>query len=106
MSDIIKKALSGERGEDQKCIAEAVVIWGELLLKKNQDYGSSVWETPILAPECDPGTAIRVRMSDKISRLNQLLKNENTPEVAESIWDTISDLGAYCLLELARPKNA
>lgn len=102
--ELLDKALSGSRGEDQKLIAEEVVRWGALLIRKNTDYGSSVWKTPRLAPECDPGTAIRVRMSDKLSRLEQLLSKPAMVD-SESIDDTIRDLGAYCLLELARPNR-
>jgi hypothetical protein len=103
--DLIRVALWGDRGEDQQRIAQAVVEWGALLLRKNHDYGSSVWKTPILAPDCDPGTAIRVRMSDKIQRLTQLLQREAEVK-EESIHDTLRDLGAYCLLELARPTES
>ena len=99
---ILEEALTGNRGADQMAIAQEVVRWGALLLRKNADYGSSVWKSPILAPDCDPGVAIRVRMSDKINRLASLL--DRPGEVAdESLDDTLRDLGAYCLLELARP---
>lgn len=100
--EVLQTALTGDRGADQEAIAEEVVKWGAMLLRKNRDYGSSVWQSPILAPECTPGTAIRVRMSDKLNRLMTLLVQP--PEVVnESIDDTLRDLGAYCLLELARP---
>ncbi len=102
--ELLDDALSGNRGDDQRLIAEEVVRWGALLIRKNTDYGSSVWQVPRLAPECDPGTAIRVRMSDKLSRLEQLLSNPAMVE-SESIDDTMKDLGAYCLLELARPNR-
>lgn len=99
---ILDDALVGNRGEGQAAIASEVVRWGALMLRKNRDYGGAVWERPILAPDCDPGVAIRVRMSDKLSRLRSLL--QRPAEVAdESIDDTLRDLGAYCLLELARP---
>lgn len=99
---ILLEALSGTRGDDQQRIARTAVSWATTLLRKNRDYGSSVWKKPLLAPECDPGTAIRVRMSDKLERLMTLLNNP--PEVvSESIDDTIGDFGSYCLLELARP---
>ncbi len=102
--DLVVAAFCGERGAEQKHIAFEVAAWGAMLLRKNADYGSSVWRTPLLAPECDPGTAIRVRISDKIARLQSLLAKP--AEVAsESIEDTLRDLGAYCLLELARPKT-
>ena len=99
---ILNDALVGGRGDSQRAIAEEVVRWGALLLRKNQDYGSAVWERPILAPDCDPGVAIRVRMSDKLSRLKSLLQRPAEVK-SESIDDTLRDLGAYCLLELARP---
>jgi hypothetical protein len=99
---ILDDALAGNRGEGQAAIAGEVVRWGALMLRKNRDYGGAVWERPMLAPDCDPGVAIRVRMSDKLSRLISLL--QRPAEVAdESIDDTLRDLGAYCLLELARP---
>lgn len=102
---IILDALNGVRGEDQQRIAEVCLEWTVLLLKKNSDYGSSVWKRPILAPECDAGTAIRVRMSDKINRLESLLSKGSAEIDSESIDDTLRDLGAYCLLELARPEQ-
>ena len=107
MSLLIFDALAGKRGIDQERIAEVVFAWAEELLEKNRDYGSSVWMAPVLAPECQSEAAIRVRMSDKIQRLQTLISLQQTgqlPEVDESIEDTVSDLGAYCLLWLARPK--
>lgn len=101
-SEILKDAIEGNRGEDQQRIAKEVVKWGALLLRKNHDYGCAVWSPPILAPSCDPGMAIRVRMSDKLQRLITLADSKG--EVSESIDDTLRDLGAYCLLELARPR--
>ena len=102
---VVEDALAGNWGDGQKLIAEEVIRWGALMLRKNRDYGGAVWETPVLATECDPGVAIRVRMSDKLSRLKSLLTSRETPEVDESIDDTLRDLGAYCLLELARPNR-
>lgn len=99
----LQAAACGANGESQRRIAQTVLEWGVLLLNKNTDYGSSVWDVPILAPECSPASAIRVRMSDKISRINQLLTSGNNL-VPESLEDSIGDLGAYCLLLLAAPK--
>jgi hypothetical protein len=50
------------------------------------------------------GDAILVRMSDKIARIRKLSGNTAAPLVNESFDDTIRDLGAYCLLYLARPE--
>lgn len=102
MTTIIEKALAGDRGDDQRRIAELGLAWVEKLLRKNMDYGSSVFQVPCLAPDCDPGAAIRVRMSDKINRIKSLINT--SPEVAgESLDDTVDDLGAYCLLWRCRP---
>lgn len=103
---LIHDALSGSRGDDQRRIAEVGTQWVETLLKKNHDYGSSAWTQPVLAPDCDIESAIRVRMSDKIQRLQRLLAGGHTQEVDESLHETISDLGGYCLLYLARPQPA
>ena len=89
--------------ENQHRIAQIGTEWLATLLKKNSDYGSSVWKPPALKPGMDAGDAILVRMSDKVSRIASL--QEKGPEVAESLEDTIADLGAYALLWLARPKG-
>jgi len=101
--DIIKKALLGERGEDQQRIAQEGVKWLEQLLRKNNDYGTSVWKVPVFAPNTDVSSAIFVRMSDKVERINSLLQKQEA-EISESLEDTISDLGSYCLLWLTRPQ--
>ena len=98
----ITDAVAGIRGEDQQILATAGLEWVDLMLRKNRDYGSSAWKTPLLAPELSAGSAIQVRMSDKIERLRSLLAK--SPEITdETIRDTVKDLGVYCLLWLARP---
>lgn len=99
---LLEDAMRGNRGTDQQRIATEAIRWAALLLRKNKDYGSSAWRSPMLAPDCDPGVAIRVRMSDKLNRLITLL-SQRAEVASESIDDTMRDLGAYCLLELARP---
>lgn len=101
--NLLGLCLSGARGEDQSRIAKKGLEWLALLLRKNADYGSSAWKKPVLAPECDNDSAMRVRMSDKIERIQSLL-SKGESEVSESLEDTIGDLGSYCLLWLARPK--
>lgn len=105
---VIADALEGRLGKDAQRIADTGMEWIALMIRKNLDYGGSVWNIPSLADGLDAGMAIRVRMSDKIQRLQSLLsvKQPGTQMVAdESIDDTIRDLGAYCLLYLARPKS-
>lgn len=100
----LDKALQGLSGPDQQRIAETGVKWLLTLLAKNRDYGGSAWRRPVLAPQLRTGDAILCRMSDKVERLQKLLRDGN-PAVAESIEDTMSDLGSYCLLWLARPNR-
>ena len=100
---LLEESLTGLRGEDQHRIAMVGLEWVTTILRKNNDYGGSVWTRPILAPECTKDAAIRVRMSDKIGRLVKILSSHRALEVRESFEDTVSDLGAYCLLLLAMP---
>lgn len=104
-NSIIIEALDGNRGEDQKIIAAMGCEFVELLLKKNMDYGSSVFKKPVLAPKLEPAIAIQVRMSDKIERLSNLLAGNEQQVQDESLEDTIKDLGAYCLLWLCAKKK-
>lgn len=101
LGDLILQALSGERGIDQRIICETGLDVTQLLLKKNADYGSSAWKSPLLAPECGADAGMRVRMSDKIERLIGLLKGR-APDVAdEPIEETVKDLIGYLVLWLA-----
>jgi len=101
---LLNEARSGSRGKDQARIAEEGLAFVAMLLRKNHDYGSSAWQRPTLAPEMDVDAAIRVRMSDKIARISRLMTQVAEVE-DEKLEDTIRDLGAYCLLWLARPKG-
>lgn len=99
MSDIFNQALAGKRGKHQQLIAEAVAReWGELLLRKNHDYGSAIFAPPVLAPDIPASLAIQVRLSDKLSRIKNLL--DNPAEVnEESIDGSMLDYVAYRLLQ-------
>jgi hypothetical protein len=102
ISGRLNSALNGELGPDQKKIAQAGMVLTETLLKKNKDYGSSAFESPVLAPDLASRKALLVRMSDKVKRIAQLQKT-GTAEVQESLEDTIGDLAGYCLLWLTCP---
>lgn len=102
--DIVTESCGGTHGEAAQRIAEIGLGWLKLLLDKNHDYGASAWNSPVLAPGMDPGAAILVRMSDKIARIQSLL-NRPAKVTDESLRDTVADLGAYCLLWLARPEK-
>lgn len=93
---LLEKALSGDRGDQQHLIAQIGLDWLALILRKNHDYGGTVFESPILDPTLPAVSAIDVRMSDKIGRIKTLATKGS--EVAESLDETYDDLGAYCLL--------
>ena len=109
----IKQALREHESNEQFRVASHGIRWLDLMLRKNSDYGGAVWKAPILRANLSPNDAILVRMSDKIQRLQSLLSRQQFAsaiageaiecQVDESVEDTISDLGAYCLLYLANP---
>jgi len=103
-ADLVMQALLGKCGHDQRLIAQEGVKWLAILIKKNTDYGSSVFAPPILKPTMDSGDSILCRASDKVKRIETLQKSGQN-HVGEAIEDTIRDLGAYCLLWLANPNR-
>jgi hypothetical protein len=68
-----------------------------MAIKKSFDYGSSIWESPILAPEMSSQSSIEVRLSDKIRRIIQL-KAVGATVKEETLKDTFIDLGVYAFM--------
>ena len=66
-----------------------------ILRKKQQDYG------PLNIAHAPGGAmnGLRVRMHDKLARLNNLVDKGNTPNYA-SIEDTLIDLANYAIIGL------
>lgn len=62
---------------------------------KNADYGDSFANTRKVV-----SNAILVRLNDKISRLNSLMRGNKQQVKDESIKDTLMDLANYAILEL------
>jgi hypothetical protein len=102
---LLRQALDGERGEDQKRIAEKGLQIVTTLLRKNRDYGGSAHKRPLLLPSLTAKQAVLVRLSDKLQRLTTLLE-KGSPEVAESLEDTFSDTIGYCMLWLTSPEES
>lgn len=100
----IECALKDQHGWQQTLIAEVGVEVIELLLRKNRNYGGSVFTAPVLAPEVNVDTAIRVRMSDKVARLQTLLAGDKDL-VGENIDDTFFDLLGYIILLIAYKRD-
>jgi hypothetical protein len=109
--DPIKEAIVG-RNDDQRRIALTGLSITRLLLEKNADYGSAVFKQPLLCPDIPQEATIRVRISDKISRiislLTAILKSSGDVTVHqvkdEPLEKTFEDLAGYSILWLARPK--
>lgn len=73
----------------------------ELIEVKNKAYGEAASEPPILLPELDSKSAILVRMSDKIKRIQTLLSYPEEESRDETLRDSVMDLAGYCILFLA-----
>jgi hypothetical protein len=67
----------------------------ELLLKKHIDYGpKNISESP-----GGPINGLRVRMHDKLARINNLTDSGSTPEF-ESLEDSFKDMANYAIIGL------
>ena len=81
-----------------KAEQDAITIADELmdiLFKKHQDYGPM----NIAGAPGGPMNGLRVRMYDKLARLNNLVDTGDTPNY-ESIEDTLIDLANYAIIGL------
>lgn len=88
-----------DRGIRQDSLAELCDKLKTTLLNKNRNYGNSAFRTPLLASNVSPQEALLVRLSDKIARLETLLRGE-PDRVQEPLEDTIFDIAGYCILLL------
>ena len=67
---------------------------GNLLIKKHEAYGpKNISQAP-----GGPENGLRVRMWDKMARLNHILENPEVDVNDESIEDTLKDLLNYCAI--------
>lgn len=108
VNETIREAWEGAHGPDQERIVKIGFELIAKLLRKNTDYGGSVFEVPALAAgRVGPGDGILVRMSDKMSRLNNILAGggslDSEGQVGESLADTLDDLLGYWILYQSRP---
>ena len=62
--------------------------------KKNQDYGDSYSKS---FEEFGP-VMCAIRLDDKLNRFKTLIKGQATPQVDESIEDTLLDLANYAIM--------
>lgn len=75
-------------------IKNIAVEVADLVERKNKDYGNSFDKTM----DEYGSTAYFLRIDDKLSRLKKLLKNNDCPQVNESVEDTLKDIIGYTLL--------
>lgn len=74
---------------------------GELLCKKNHDYGDSAHEV-----YADMGDIVMyVRLLDKIGRLRTYVKGKEFKVDDETVLDIYKDIAGYCILALASNKR-
>jgi predicted nucleotide modification protein, DUF1599 family len=66
-----------------------------LLLRKHQDYGP----TNISAAPGGPLNGLRVRIHDKVARINHLIEAD-VPPTNESLQDSFADLANYAVIAL------
>ena len=81
-----------------KSIDNLETILGELttiMVRKHEDYGPM----NIAGAPGGPMNGLRVRMYDKLARLNNLVDTGDTPNY-ESIEDTLLDLANYAIIGL------
>ena len=94
---IITEALNGT-SLDQKQIAQVGLGMVALMIQKNSDYGSSVFQVGTISPDVSAEQGIRVRLGDKLSRISNLISTPGNQQVAETLTDTFLDTAAYLLL--------
>ena len=67
----------------------------ELLIKKQKDYGpKNISDSP-----GGPLNGLRVRMFDKLARINNLIETGATPE-NESLRDSFMDIANYAIIAM------
>jgi len=92
-------------------IEQAVKFWagkiqeetkriGDVLVRKNSDYGCSVFYPLGVFSSAPADEQIRVRLDDKLKRLISL-KHKAAKVTDESIDDTVQDVAGYLILLLA-----
>ena len=77
---------------DVEQIADELLV---ILFKKHQDYGP----LNIAHAPGGPMNGLRVRMYDKLARLNHMVDTGNTPNY-ETLEDTLIDLANYAIIGL------
>lgn len=86
--------------KDERDVVEILTDLQCILSKKHKDYGPM----NIAGAPGGPMNGLRVRMYDKLARLNNLVDSGDTPNY-ESIEDTLIDLANYAIIGLLVQRN-
>ena len=93
VKDIIRN--SGISSEFEEAVQQKFQYAKHVLLSKHKDYGpKNISESPGGALN-----GLRVRMHDKLARINHLIDNGATPE-NESLKDSFLDLANYAIIAM------
>lgn len=84
--------------EQEGCLRTILAEVSQLLLKKNKDYGGSVFQAPVFCPSLPVESAILCRISDKYNRWQNLKNSEETSAVEETISETLRDMLGYAII--------
>lgn len=85
----------GEVSDFESDMWETYQELGDLLLSKHQDYGpKNISDSP-----GGPLNGLRVRMHDKLARINNLVDTGGTPQ-HESLEDSFKDMANYAIIGL------
>ena len=82
-------------------VQDIVLEAAKLLILKHEAYGPKNISNAPGGPE----NGLRVRMWDKMSRLNHILENPKVNTNDESLEDTLKDLLNYCTIFLMVRRN-
>lgn len=67
----------------------------EFMLKKNTNYANAVYEPQGVFSQQPPDEQMKIRLDDKIKRIQNMLSNPDLDCGDESVIDTMDDMIAY-----------
>ena len=92
---IAKHSIAGSSAQFDNDVADVTSKLFDLLIKKHKDYGpKNISQSP-----GGPLNGLRVRMWDKLARINNLVESGATPE-NESLEDSFKDMANYAIIGL------
>ena len=91
----LRDGIAGSTAKFDNDVADVTSKLFDLLIKKHKDYGpKNISQSP-----GGPLNGLRVRMWDKLARINNLVESGATPE-NESLEDSFKDMANYAIIGL------